>query len=137
MPQLTNKKKILPEFGLSKRKMALSHLKVFVVFLLVLILLPSSVWLAPPPLIAPPLPLTPGSPLQESFMVHPTADNVPNVGEYKIKQLHFAEIELHFRSVRSASSSATRSTSRTCSWSTFSGRTFGRQTLFFLESRSP
>ena len=55
-----------------------SHLKVPFLFLLVLIILPNSVWLAPPP------PLAPGSPIQESFLAHPAADNVPKVGEYKM-----------------------------------------------------
>ena len=57
------------------------HLKVFFLFLLVLIILPNPVWLAPPP------PLAPGSPLQESFLAHPAADNVPKVGGYKMTHL--------------------------------------------------
>ena len=63
-----------------------NHLELLFIFLLVLIISPNLVWLAPPPttnqLIIPDSPLQ--HPKQESFLVHPTADNSPKVGEYEM-----------------------------------------------------
>ena len=83
--------KVLTEFELSKRKMANNHLELLFIFLLVLIISPDSVWLAPPPSTTTKL-IIPDSSLQdpsvrakqESFLVHPTADNAPKVVEYEM-----------------------------------------------------
>jgi len=73
------------EFELSKREMA-DHLELIFIVLLVLIISPHPVWLAPPPSTTTQL-IIPDSPLQdpsvrakqESFLVHPTADNAPRI----------------------------------------------------------
>ena len=84
--------KVLTEFDFSKRKMANNHLELLFIFLLVLIISPDPVWLAPPPPTTITQLIIPDSSLQdpsvrakqESFLVHPTADNAPKVGEYKM-----------------------------------------------------
>ena len=74
--------------------MAKNHLELLFTIILVLIISPDPVWLAPPPL--PPtstqLIIADSSPQQdpsvgakqESFLVHPTPDNAPRVGEFKM-----------------------------------------------------
>ena len=83
-------KKVLTEFELPKRKMV-NQLELLFIFLLVLIISPDPVWLAPPPSTTTQL-IKPDSSLQdpsvrakqESFLLHPTADNAPKVVEYEM-----------------------------------------------------
>ena len=72
------------------------RMRVFFVFLLALVILPTPVWLAPPPA----SPSASSEPFpQGTVLVHPKADNVPKVRQKKItlyqNPLYFVEIKFY------------------------------------------